>query len=941
MKSPRRRGKALESSQNMNPVKARKETLQELGEVLQRIPHAYQQTDFSPVAQVIRMIEAGDVAGSMSDLEHHCDEMDQCMKKVGAAYEAGFASSLTSYDVIFDHVPPSVEAVSSIGQSVRGAAEAIRPRSDELNALIVSLQTTKHVIEILRKIEELAQAPEEVAHNVEHKQWVNAAKIVLAGTEHLLGDDLLGIRGLEILRKRMLDLRNLLPDMILSEVKSYVYLYTVHVPKEDMARRVTALREGSLKCAQELALAAGDTSVVVADASNSAASSTTDDESPKSGHKLSAAALVANKKRSSGVHSHRRGKSISSSPTLGRGSGAGPGSAVVGSTVASSAGVGSAAMVAGSVASAGGSAVGPASLAAVNNLVVLDEKVDCRHEIARYIHSLVAALHCMDKAASSLNELAGGTDAAHKRLVDSEFALFLADFERSSSTVAVRHRECIDRPDLVERSAAVLKQVVESSCNKLALVLHHHLLVAASARSLARSKPAQLSNKYSPEKQWRSIQQALLDMLEHFLFDVKSSHISEEAAVATPLASLNQSMLFRFSESSAAFTASESESKTPGSSINTLQQPQSQQKKLDLSLTDLSFIVSPGQHAPHVARSTLLQPSPFSSSVLFPLLRAFDHKCRSLLVMSALSDGAESENVLSVWMDNFVTSVYVPRIRMETLRVLQKSADMPFEKAAGGSNVRGKIGNFAFLLVLKKKKKKKKKKVLSSALLVFRVLSDLQADAEESPDQRAAFVVLANDIVQAFVEQMEHRLMQLTLHTETFRRLKGTPVLELMRKDDGNSFGRDFRGVERRYLVGEKRVEAGDLIRNHTDLSAVALLASSLDWLQKEISSKILLDEDKKMVDRCSSALLSCRASIKLDLRHQCYHHLFQINVLSYCGVPLTSDPDPCVRNLSVALGQVQDIVDTFVTEVANNIFISPLIFVENEKKKKKKIGSG
>ncbi len=179
MKSPRRRGKVVNesssslssSTSSLNPVKARKDTLLELAEVLQSIPHAYQQQDFSPVAQVIRMIEAGDLAGSMSDLEHHCDEMDKCMKKVGAAYESGFSSSLSSYDVIFDHVPPSIEAVTLSGKQVRGAAEAIRPRSEELSGLLASLQTTQHVIEILRKIEELVQAPEQVAQNVENKRW--------------------------------------------------------------------------------------------------------------------------------------------------------------------------------------------------------------------------------------------------------------------------------------------------------------------------------------------------------------------------------------------------------------------------------------------------------------------------------------------------------------------------------------------------------------------------------------------------------------------------------------------------------------------------------------------------------------------------------------------------------------------------------------------------
>lgn len=57
-KSPRgRRNAALQDDVRVNPFKQRKETLQQLGEVLQGIPHVYQQQDFCAIAQVIRMIE--------------------------------------------------------------------------------------------------------------------------------------------------------------------------------------------------------------------------------------------------------------------------------------------------------------------------------------------------------------------------------------------------------------------------------------------------------------------------------------------------------------------------------------------------------------------------------------------------------------------------------------------------------------------------------------------------------------------------------------------------------------------------------------------------------------------------------------------------------------------------------------------------------------------
>lgn len=179
-------------------------------------------------------------------------------------------------------------------------------------------------------------------------------------------------------------------------------------------------------------------------------------------------------------HSHRRGKSItttrnSSGSVVGVLSGTGSGSGTSGGGVVAGAGSSSTGAGAGGAGAAGqaGASGGPGKRKSVGAAVgpigasAMDDSVDYRHEVARYIRTLVGALHEMDKAASSLNELANGADAAHKRLIDSEFAHHLSEFNHSSfvATLSVRHRECVDQPEVVERSATILKQVLESKKN--------------------------------------------------------------------------------------------------------------------------------------------------------------------------------------------------------------------------------------------------------------------------------------------------------------------------------------------------------------------------------------------------------------------------------------------------------------------------------------------
>jgi hypothetical protein len=161
--------------------------------------------------------------------------------------------------------------------------------------------------------------------------------------------------------------------------------------------------------------------------------------------------------------------------------------------------------------------------------------------------------------------------------------------------------------------------------------------------------------------------------------------------------------MFRFSESSAAYSASNKEQQQQHqqqqrrNEADSLRSPLTR-KAADLTLAELSYVVSPGQQTPASSSSALLS-SPFLFSVLLPLLRAFDVRCRCLLALSATKEGNNNNNnnntvtdtsiynsnVLSNWLDNFVQSVYLPRIRVESSRVLQEAMLLPPEV---GSNVK-------------------------------------------------------------------------------------------------------------------------------------------------------------------------------------------------------------------------------------------------------------
>lgn len=154
--SPRRRAQG--QLDHVNPLKQRQALLKELSEVLQRTPRAYQSAGFSAIAQAVRMVEGGDdVERSTKDLEQCCDEMDAVMKRVAAAYEAGFTSALSAYGVIFEQVGPAREQLRRVGKKLRAVAQGVAPRTQELAALYLQLETTECIIELLGRVEGLAK----------------------------------------------------------------------------------------------------------------------------------------------------------------------------------------------------------------------------------------------------------------------------------------------------------------------------------------------------------------------------------------------------------------------------------------------------------------------------------------------------------------------------------------------------------------------------------------------------------------------------------------------------------------------------------------------------------------------------------------------------------------------------------------------------------------
>ena len=868
------------------------------------------------------MIEAGDLDVALSNLEGYCSDMTQCMTRVSSVYEAGFASSLSSYGIIFDHFPPAVEQTSLITDKIGEAASLIRPRAKDLNDLLLSLKTTDHVIDILQRVEELVGLPERVAELVEAKRWLAAAKMVQSGVDQLLSDDMLGIRALEVLRKRMLDLKNLLPEMILSELRSFVYLYSLQMSKVEIQRRMEALNEGSLLREPLVDLRASGNIETVA---------SNETLSPKQDRMAAGSGVVAAAKKRMG---HRRGKSISSAAEV----------------------------------------LDAKPKLQHRDSVEIAVTIDHRHDFPRYIRSLIGALSFMDKATSSLNELSNGSDAAHRRVVDLEFkreeeeeeennedVLVFDEPSSSSKSVTVRHRDCLVQIKAVEATARVLSRVVTRACSRLTLVLHHHLVVAKAVGTKTVGARGQVS-KYTARRQWRSIQKALIGVLERFLLDDKSalltsvkmqkhygdSSLGAESAAedssssstilssnSTPhtsqiegdaedhhppqLSRAGSSFAFRFSASSAAYVFSEKDQKQQREDIAAL-------RTLDfhnVSTGDFSFVLSPGAVEHVTPHSTALRPSPYCLPTLLPQLREFDARAHALVVSlgaSSLSPSqhsgdegvdSDSEGLLGEWLDRFVRSVYLPRLRQDYTRVLSRLTGLLQDTKGAAS-------------------------------LVVRAVKHLAADARQSSDGGSLFGELARDLVLQLMTYVEQRLLAITLHTETFRRIKGTSILEVLEGDpsirenatarDIQVFNRDFKGIERRYLLGSKPVEADDLIKDATDLAAIALLTDAVrcvrDSLSKAVEDEFTSSAKEDMMDACQNMYLNCAASLKLELRHQCYHYLAQINELAYTGLP-GQDPDPCVRNLAAVLATFQEVLpaDPFVTSGLSTLIADALVY--------------
>lgn len=611
----RRRGQAAQlagsSPATVSPVAARVASLAALTEVLQRIPRAYQQSDFSAIGQAIRLLEAGDVSHSVAELERACTEMDACLRQVSAVYEAGFASALSAYDVIFDHVEPAREQVGAIAHNLRTAQSALAPATRELRATLDQLEVTEHTIALLTRVEALARLPDAVAVALEAKQWGYVARAVVGAVEELLSDELLRIAALEPLRKRMLDVRNVMPELVLAEAKSFVYLYNPVLP-------VAAYVEERLS------------------APSSAQTARAPQQQPQP--QQPSPSLPSRAKSAAAVtHStHRRGKSITAAI----------------------------------VPEAAPLAAAPEESGAQDPDAVPGAPVD-RRDVPRYLDYLVRALAALDKATSSCNELALTADAAHRRLIEVELASAGRRVGRVHNAPPLRHALCAGRGDTLAVAHLLVGEGVRAACDKLAVVMMHHARVAA-APATAPSK-YQLPRLWASVQ--RALVEQLDRLVrssggsEDGAGERRASfanptpeHLHHGGALE---AEDDAALLFRFSASSAAFMVASPQpvATSTGDGAGAGADPFSPSGPTALLASPVAPVV---QQA--------LAASPLHVAALHAPLHALLERVRPLLgaATAASAPPAAEEGAVSLaqWLHSATTTLYVPLLRAEYGRLV-------------------------------------------------------------------------------------------------------------------------------------------------------------------------------------------------------------------------------------------------------------------------------
>lgn len=377
----------------------------------------------------------------------------------------------------------------------------------------------------------------------------------------------------------MLDMKNVMPELMLAELKSYVYLYNTSLPQDYIEERLL----------KGVVVGAAHPGVVIP-------SSTT---TPK----LSSAASAARKKKPS----HSRGKSI--------------------------------------------------ALPADMEQELLEQQQqqqqpqqhdhdesppDRSTDVLAYLSYVVRSLAILDKALSSQNELALTADSAHRRLIESEIASHQKKASiATTTTTTMRHGVCVRHPE-VRRSHKWMGDAMKSVCDKLAVVMMHHMALVTP------------TGKYTAAHQWGSIQRVLVELLERYVIpseQQQQQQLHDEQHETPPSASsVAMDGFFRFSASAA---MSDLASRTPAASSSTsFHWSPSSEEAMPWSPSHEIVMAPPMAEASPLLLSAIQVP-------LVTLMSRVKTHC----------GGLESE-ILSLFLQRCVVGSYIPLLRAEYTRLL-------------------------------------------------------------------------------------------------------------------------------------------------------------------------------------------------------------------------------------------------------------------------------
>ncbi|PVU85543.1 hypothetical protein BB559_004588 [Furculomyces boomerangus] len=187
--------------------------------------------NFNPVTIALQMLDSSSLGKRHEDFQQYHKRLNNTLEGIAEEYYGGFNNSILTFSGLYDRISTASISVNTTKKNLIKAKDMLSEQKSDLDQLYMKSKQLTEIVTLLNRIEEINKLSEEIALNVEKKQFLTAVSQLIQAIQFLFDPELRPIEALSGLRQRMEREKEGITQVMIEELHNHLYLKSPYCQK--------------------------------------------------------------------------------------------------------------------------------------------------------------------------------------------------------------------------------------------------------------------------------------------------------------------------------------------------------------------------------------------------------------------------------------------------------------------------------------------------------------------------------------------------------------------------------------------------------------------------------------------------------------------------------------------------------------------------------------